>query len=133
MHRSTEHNSSIFRRGDTIWDSVTQETVINCWIHSGLIQRSDTSPKSDNTDDSDELQNLLQRVQEDLDMDLDMRLTIRQIIDADCDASPSEVLTHQEIFDTVKITDLNSESDSDYEPPKFHIPTISETQSSIRF
>ena len=113
------------------WDSVTQETVVNCWVHSGLIQRSDISPESDNTDDSVELQNLLQRVQEDLDMDPDMRLTVRQFIEADCDANPSEVLTDQEILDTVKITDPNSESDSDDEPPKLHIPTISEAQCAI--
>ena len=66
-----------------------------------------------------------------------MRLTVRQFIDADCDDNPSEVLTDQEILDTVKITDPNSESDSDDEPPKLHIPTISEAQCAgnavIRF
>ena len=58
-------------------------------------------------------------------------MTIRQFIDTDRDANPSEVLTDQDILDTVKITDPNSESDSDDKPPKFHIPTISEAQSSI--
>ena len=65
-------------RYDFAWDSVTPETVINCWVHSGLFQRSDISTESDNTDYTDELQNLLQRVQEDLDMDPDMRLTVQQ-------------------------------------------------------
>ena len=51
-------------------------------------------------------------------MDPDMRLTVRQFIDADCDASWREVLTHQEILDTVlKITNPNFESDSVDELP----------------
>ena len=47
-----------------------------------------------------------------------MRMPFRQITDADCNASPSEVLTDQDIFDKVKITDPYSKSDSDDEPHK---------------
>ena len=50
-------------------------------------------------------------------MDPDMRLTVRQFIDPDCDASSREVLTNQEILDTVKITNPNSESNSVDELP----------------
>ena len=57
-----------------------------------------------------------------------MRLTVRQFSDTGCHASPSEVLTDQEILDTVNIT--ASKLDSDDQTPKLHIPNISEAQSA---
>ena len=53
-------------------------------------------------------------------MDSEMRLTFRQNTDAVCDSSQSEILTDQELFDKVKITDPNSELDSDDESPSLY-------------
>ncbi|XP_061170543.1 tigger transposable element-derived protein 6-like [Saccostrea echinata] len=115
------------------WDSVTSETIINCWAHSGLIKKPEGITESDDsTQGTSKLENMLQRVQEDLDMDPDMRLTIRQFIDSDRDANPTEVLTDSEILETVKKPTSESESeDSDNEPKNIYIPSMSEAKTGI--
>ncbi|XP_061164992.1 tigger transposable element-derived protein 6-like [Saccostrea echinata] len=115
------------------WDSVTSETIINCWTHSGLIKKPEGITESDDsTQGTSELENMLQRVQEDLEMDPDMRLTIQQFIDSDRDANPTEVLTDSEILETVKKPTSESESDdSDNEPKNIYIPSMSEAKTGI--
>ena len=66
------------------WDSVSVETISNCWYHSGLISHDVTqvAPRDvDRTIQADsEFNDLLTHVYSELDTDPDMRLTVSEFV-----------------------------------------------------
>ena len=98
----------------TAWDCVTSETILNCWIHSGLVMRNVDVSQSQEVPDR-ELGQLLNTVQDDLDLDPDLRLTVKQFVEMDKHIQPSEVISENDIIKS--ITDSNdSGSDDDAQP-----------------
>ena len=97
------------------WDSVSVETIRNCWYHSGLISRDVTqvAPQDvDRTIQADsEFNDLLTRVYSELDTDPDMRLTVRELVNMDQNVENSETVSEDTIIES--ITGKPSDDDED--------------------
>jgi len=114
------------------WDLVTTQTIVNCWRHSGLISRDGQESECQSLQNPDvELGDLLHSVQDELDLDPDMRLTVRQFVDMDRHLQPTEVISDDDIVQSVT---KNDESDSDDEPSEIKLappPTYTEAKQAI--
>ena len=110
------------------WDDVTERTIVNCWKHTGLIERENDEVVDRNinvfTRNSDNM--LMSRVYEDLDIDPDMRLTISEFVEIDRNAEIAEDVTDDMILsaiqpqtsDTDSVTSVDEDSDSEeVQPP----------------
>ena len=94
------------------WDSVSQDTIVNCWIHSGLVQRNETNLVSvANTDRNltNDDEHLLHRVYDDLEVDPDLQMTVSEFINVDKDLQTSQDVSDENIIQSV-IVDTSEES-----------------------
>ncbi|XP_061165650.1 tigger transposable element-derived protein 6-like [Saccostrea echinata] len=113
------------------WESVTPDTIRNCWIHSGLVTDENRPINSTPVDDYD-LTVSLSQVQDSLDLDPDMRLTVREFLNLDKNAESSQSLTDDEISSTVANSNDNTdqvEDDSEEEAPC--VPTYVEARQGL--
>ena len=111
------------------WDDVTERTIVNCWKHTGLIERENNEVVDRNinvfTPNTDNM--LMSRVYEDLDIDPDMRLTISEFVEIDRNAEIAEDVTDDMILNAIQpqtsdtdsnVTSVDEDSDSEeVQPP----------------
>ena len=117
------------------WESVTPDTIKNCWIHSGLVSDDNTAQAINSTSmDDQDLVLSLSKVQDSLDLDPEMRLTVREFLNLDNNVESLESLTDDEISSAVTInkTSENAEGlndDSGDEAPA--VPTYTDARQGL--
>ena len=102
---------------------MSSNTIVNCWVHSGLVERNrDTLQVEPPRNPTNEDELLLSRVYSDLDVDPELQMTVQEFVNIDKDH-----LTSQDVSD-VKSEDSQTDHDDDIEEVQ---PTCKQVTDSL--
>jgi hypothetical protein len=111
---------------------VSSNTIINCWVHSGLVERNSDTPQVEpprNPTNEDEL--LLSRVYSDLDVDPELQMTVQEFVNIDKDLLTSQDVSDVNIIESV-ISDMSEDSQTDHDDDIEEVqPTCKQVTDSL--
>jgi len=117
------------------WTDVTLSTIINCWQHTGLIDRpSDTPAEVDDPEDDVSLAENIRRVATSTGIHSNDVMPFTDFCFVDADIAPCETLSDEEILTIVRgdkdgDMPVTCDDDDDEEPPP--IPSVSEARQAL--
>ena len=111
---------------------MSSNTIINCWVHSGLVERNRDTPQVEpprNPTNEDEL--LLSRVYSDLDVDPELQMTVQEFVNIDKDILTSQDVSDVNIIESV-ISDMSEDSQTDHDDDIEEVqPTCKQVTDSL--
>jgi hypothetical protein len=81
---------------------VSSNTIVNCWVHSGLVERNrDTLQVEPPRNPTNEDELLLSRVYSDLDVDPELQMTVQEFVNIDKDLLTSQDVSDVNIIESI--------------------------------